>query len=610
MILPLFLFALACSYGLVNSKEITFKEGTNTTVSPDLIVGSDATLRCTVKKSNPEVVELDMLPPPSPEDNWKITHDETEKKWVEVVITNVSHKNAMNFTCFANNSKTISFLTYELSVYNGTTFNEGTNTTVVPDLIVGSNATLRCTINASDPEVVELDMLPPPSPEDNWKITQDETGKKWVEVVITNVSHKNAMNFTCSAKTNITTTFLTYDLSVYNGTTFNEGTNTTVVPDLIVGSDATLRCTVNESDPEVVKLDMLPPPKLSDDNWEISHDKTGKKWVEVVITNVSHKNAMNFTCSAKTNVTTTFLTYDLSVYNGTTFNEGTNTTVVPDLIVGSNATLRCTINASDPDVVELDMLPPPKLSDDNWEITHDKTGKKWVEVVITNVSHKNTMNFTCSAKTNVTTTFLTYDLSVYNGTTFNEGTNTTIASQIVNGYNSTFRCTVDKSDPPVVELSVQPRPGPEDNWKIKTNGTEWIEVIITKASNMTSKKFECSARNNVTTSFLTYELSLVDPDGPYFIEGTNKTIWSEIKSGSNASLTCTVKSSIPPVTELKAVPHGEPESNWVVKRNGTYSIEVIITKADISNAMNYTCTASNGIRTSTLDYQNFVGGKQ
>ena len=37
--------------------------------------------------------------------------------------------------------------------------------------------------------------------------------------------------------------------------------------------------------------------------------------------------------------------------------------------------------------------------------------------------------------------------------------------------------------------------------------------------------------HNVTTSFLTYELSLVDPDGPYFIEGTNITIWSEIKSG-------------------------------------------------------------------------------
>ena len=37
--------------------------------------------------------------------------------------------------------------------------------------------------------------------------------------------------------------------------------------------------------------------------------------------------------------------------------------------------------------------------------------------------------------------------------------------------------------------------------------------------------------HNITTSFLTYELSLVDVDGPYFIEGTNITIWSEIKSG-------------------------------------------------------------------------------
>ena len=87
---------------------------------------------------------------------------------------------------------------------------------------------------------------------------------------------------------------------------------------------------------------------------------------------------------------------------------------------------------------------------------------------------------------------------------------------------------------------------------------------------MTSKKFECSGKNNVTTSFLTYELSLVDPDGPYFIEGTNKTIWSEIKSGSNASLTCTVKSSIPSVTELMFLPPAELGNNRVVKRNDTH----------------------------------------
>ena len=60
MILPVFLLMLACSHGLIKSKEITFKEGTSTTVSPDLTVGSDATF--TLKKSNSEVVKFGMFP--------------------------------------------------------------------------------------------------------------------------------------------------------------------------------------------------------------------------------------------------------------------------------------------------------------------------------------------------------------------------------------------------------------------------------------------------------------------------------------------------------------------------------------------------------------------
>ena len=299
--------------------------------------------------------------------------------------------------------------------------------------------------------------------------------------------------------------------------------------------------------------------------------------------------------------------YGLVKSEGPFFQEGTNTTVSPNLIVGSDATLRCTVNESDPDVVKLDMLPPPS-PEDNWKITHDETGKKWVEVVITNVSHKNAMNFTCFANNSETISFLTYELLVYNGTTFKEGTNTTIASQIVTGFDTTFRCTVDQSDPPVVELSILPLPvGPEDNWKIKTNGTEWIEVIITKASNMTSKIFDCLARNNVTTSFLTYELSLVDPDGPYFIEG-NYTVWSELAIGSNTTLSCTVSKSIPPVTELEYFPLAEPESNWVVKKNDTYSIEVVITNATLKNTMDFVCVANNTFRIALLEYQNFVGG--
>ena len=298
--------------------------------------------------------------------------------------------------------------------------------------------------------------------------------------------------------------------------------------------------------------------------------------------------------------------YGLVKSEGPFFQEGTNTTVSANLIVRSNATLRCTVNESSPDVVELGMLPLAS-PEDNWKITHDGTEKKWVEVVITKVSHKNSMNFTCFANNSETISFLTYELSVYNGTTFKEGTNKTIASQIVTGFDTTFRCTVDQSDPPVVELSILPLPGPEDNWKINTNGTEWIEVIITKVSNMTAKIFDCLARNNVTTSFLTYELSLVDPDGPYFIEG-NYTVWSEFAIGSNTTLSCTVSKSIPPVIELKYFPLGEPESNWVVIKNDTYSIEVVITNATLKNTMDFVCVANNTFRIALLEYQNFIGG--
>ena len=56
MILPVFLLML---YGLIKSKEATFKEGSaNTTLAPDLIVGSDATCTFTSKKPKLEVVKF------------------------------------------------------------------------------------------------------------------------------------------------------------------------------------------------------------------------------------------------------------------------------------------------------------------------------------------------------------------------------------------------------------------------------------------------------------------------------------------------------------------------------------------------------------------------
>ena len=98
--------------------------------------------------------------------------------------------------------------------------------------------------------------------------------------------------------------------------------------------------------------------------------------------------------------------------------------------------------------------------------------------------------------------------------------------------------------------------------------------------------------------------------GPYFIEGTNTSIWSEIRTGSNVSLKCTVHDSLPPVTELNMFPPNESESNWIIKRKGTHSIEMVITNAASKmNKMDITCSAANGFRTALLVYHNFVGGK-
>ena len=95
----------------------------------------------------------------------------------------------------------------------------------------------------------------------------------------------------------------------------------------------------------------------------------------------------------------------------------------------------------------------------------------------------------------------------------------------------------------------------------------------------------------------------------HFSEGTNTTIWSEIRTGSNVSLTCTVRDSLPPVNKLKMFPPAEIDSNWIIKRNDTHSIEMVITNATSKmNTMEIICSAGNGFGTALLVYHNFVGG--
>ena len=94
----------------------------------------------------------------------------------------------------------------------------------------------------------------------------------------------------------------------------------------------------------------------------------------------------------------------------------------------------------------------------------------------------------------------------------------------------------------------------------------------------------------------------------HFCEGNN-TVWSEIRTGSNVSLKCTVCDSSPSATQLEMIP-AKNENNWIIKRNGTHSIEMVITNANSKmNTRNILCSATNGIGTAQLVYHNFVGGK-
>ena len=64
------------------------------------------------------------------------------------------------------------------------------------------------------------------------------------------------------------------------------------------------------------------------------------------------------------------------------------------------------------------------------------------------------------------------------------------------------------------------------------------------------------------------------------------------------------------MTELEMFPPAGNQSNWIIKRNGTHSIEIVIANATSEmNTMDIKCSAGNGIRTAQLIYQNFVGGK-
>lgn len=97
-------------------------------------------------------------------------------------------------------------------------------------------------------------------------------------------------------------------------------------------------------------------------------------------------------------------------------------------------------------------------------------------------------------------------------------------------------------------------------------------------------------------------------DGPFFKEGNpNSTLITEHESDTDVNITCTVKSSVPPVDKLTIEP--SKGDNWKTVKSTNDSVTVVITKANAKNTRNFTCSAMNNITTSTLTFNNFIGGK-
>ncbi len=129
--------------------------------------------------------------------------------------------------------------------------------------------------------------------------------------------------------------------------------------------------------------------------------------------------------------------------------------------------------------------------------------------------------------------------------------------------------------------------------------------------NNTNITFSLTAYGMLLTVYIYYCIFIIDLllDGPYFIEGdANSTILTEYKTDSNYNLTCTIKSSNPPVTELSLLP--EKGHNWYTIKDGVKTITAVFTNAiAINNTRQFTCVAKNNVTVSTLTFDNYIGGQ-
>lgn len=399
--------------------------------------------------------------------------------------------------------------------------------------------------------------------------------------------------------------------------TFEEGgSNTTINVAVVLNEKVSFSCTVNnDTESEFKELNGLPIPVSGENNWEWMKDDGDTK-VRLVIEQVASSNEGNtFTCEAiDTEDRFSTLSYHITkVYDGTTFKEGdVNSTVNTGLTMGTKTQIRCTIDKADPPLTDLSIAPQP-IGDEDYKVVGGEH-LDWIGIEFNSVNDLIPLEFICSAKSNTTFATLTYALTLFDGIKFEEGaTNSSMNESLITETTNTITCSVSSADPPLLPgeesliMEPEPLPGNEDYKFEHINNS--VVVKFLKINDNTPTSFKCTAKNNMTTATLNYNLLIRDPVAPVFTFGGNETIWTEIGTGVNHTFECTVIKgfAVPEVNLITAEP--PQESNWKIVKKDDFSVEIQITGADsLLNKKDYICIASNGVRNTQLIYQNFVGG--
>lgn len=401
--------------------------------------------------------------------------------------------------------------------------------------------------------------------------------------------------------------------------TFCEGPVNSIIPlHLVSGHVHTIRCQICPRYDYSLDFDILPHQELGDD-WSVASSKEDQ-WREVKLDVHQVNERQVFTCVAinyDSPDNSSYLYYVIEkVYDGTHFIEGDiNTTVFKEVTIGTSDEIRCTISDdTDPPITSLTIS---GCHNSNCTVIGDS--KSWIGIHFYTITDPS--SYTCTATSPVTTSTLTYNLSSYEGISFTQGnanSTYTVNRPLVKGsQDNCIECSICTGDPHLYVLTFEPT----NQLRINNNtdfivdkdpSNTYIAVLFQEINDQTPSSFICYARNRLTTATLTFILSIKPPTPPVFTLGGNDTIIHQAQSGSSYCFKCVVKSgsSLPNITHLSARPTPEEDDNWKIRDIAEYvEIDICIMSANSERDNRlYQCIAFNGVLTTNLTFQNYVGG--